>query len=65
VAQATQASSVNCFLTEINKMQIDDDLNSENEQSLLNNSSNKKSLVHAYFIYDKTNDTNAILARQL
>jgi hypothetical protein len=39
-------------------MQIDDDLDSENEQSLLNNSSNKKSIVHSFFIYDKTKDTS-------
>jgi hypothetical protein len=58
VAEVTQANSVNRFLAELSKMEIDDDLNSENEQSLLNNSSNKKSLVHAYFIYDKTNDTS-------
>lgn len=33
-------------------------MNSENDKSLLNNSSNKRSLVHAYFIYVKTNDTS-------
>ncbi|XP_045032105.1 uncharacterized protein LOC123474238 [Daphnia magna] len=54
----SQASSVYRFLTALNKTERDEDLNSENEQSLLNNSSNKRSLVHAYFIYDKTSDTS-------
>jgi hypothetical protein len=40
-----------------NKMERDEDLDSESEQSLLN-SSNKKSIVHSFFIYDKTKDTS-------
>jgi hypothetical protein len=39
-------------------MERDEWLNSENDQSLLNNNSSKRILIHAYFIQDKKNNTS-------